>query len=358
MGEGLEKLKDGHDVRVGCAAPVILNGVGQALAVAGAAGGIGNDDDVSLFGEDGGVPARAPCVFPRGLGAAVDEEGDGVFFVGVEERRPHAEDMDVAVGVVGLDGAVGDLGWVEVEAGAVLGEGGEGLDGRLERGVDGGAEGCFPVRVGRGRCSWGQCRRRRGVEIPPYATINEAGARSEDVTVGEGDQTGHGAGDGVEHGLVDDGGVGVDVEDLFGAVVFSDHPKRVATVIPDDAAGAAVPPLLGERRGAVLGEPCGAVDVAHDEDFVPVGLVAVFTHGKKDDLGAVVREAGRRHRASKGAHVDSIDGGRRFKVVGEMNDVDITFGVQCWAEVGVFANKDETGGANVEVIGAAERGHR
>ena len=69
------------EILVGQAAPLLLDGVGEGLAVAGGSRGVGADGDVALFGEDGWVPARAPAVAPSALGSSVDEKCERVSFV-------------------------------------------------------------------------------------------------------------------------------------------------------------------------------------------------------------------------------------------------------------------------------------
>lgn len=64
--------------------PVILDSVGEFIAVAGGSGWVGRDDDVALVREDLGVPARAPRVVPGALRTTVDEVCERVFLALVE----------------------------------------------------------------------------------------------------------------------------------------------------------------------------------------------------------------------------------------------------------------------------------
>ena len=60
----LDVREPAHEIFIWKPAPAVADGVGEGLAVAGRAGGVGADDDVALLGEDGGVPARGPLVVP------------------------------------------------------------------------------------------------------------------------------------------------------------------------------------------------------------------------------------------------------------------------------------------------------
>lgn len=74
-------VEAGDEVVVGAAAPLAFDAGGEGAAEAGGAGGVGEEEeDVALFGEGGGVPARAPFVEPGGNGAAVEPEQEGVYF--------------------------------------------------------------------------------------------------------------------------------------------------------------------------------------------------------------------------------------------------------------------------------------
>ena len=55
-----------------------MDGVGEALAIRRASGGVDGDDDVALIGPDFEVPACGPRVKKGGLWAAVDNEGERV----------------------------------------------------------------------------------------------------------------------------------------------------------------------------------------------------------------------------------------------------------------------------------------
>ena len=61
-----------HQIFKGSAAPVTVDGVDEFLAVSGRAVEVDHDDDVSVGGEQFGVPAEAPVVSPGALRAAVD----------------------------------------------------------------------------------------------------------------------------------------------------------------------------------------------------------------------------------------------------------------------------------------------
>lgn len=133
----------GFEVVVGSAAPVAVGGGEEGVAEAGGAGGVGEHDDVACLGEDGRVPPGGPGVCPGGVGAAVDEEGDGIGFVWGEGGGPHDPGVDRVVAGAG-EGDFRDLGGGEAEGGAVRGEerlgGGDGVE-EGEDAVVG--EGCF-----------------------------------------------------------------------------------------------------------------------------------------------------------------------------------------------------------------------
>ena len=77
--------------------PVILDSVGEFVAVPGRAGWVWRDDDVALVGEDLGVPAGAPGVVPGALGTTVDEVGEGVFLALVEAFGVDYPGVDLSI---------------------------------------------------------------------------------------------------------------------------------------------------------------------------------------------------------------------------------------------------------------------
>lgn len=111
----------GFEIDVGRAAPIAVAGGEESVAEARGSGGVGQHDDVACFGEDGGVPPCGPGVCPGGVGAAVDEEGEGVAVLGGKGEGPHDPGVDVAAGG-GFEHNLGDLGGGEAEGGAVRGE--------------------------------------------------------------------------------------------------------------------------------------------------------------------------------------------------------------------------------------------
>lgn len=97
----LDVREAGFEVAAGSAAPFTVDGVEEGVAEAGGAGGVGQHDDVAGFGEDGGVPAGGPGVRPGGVGAAVDEKGEGVAFLWGEGRGPHDPGVDGVIAGAG-----------------------------------------------------------------------------------------------------------------------------------------------------------------------------------------------------------------------------------------------------------------
>ena len=76
----LDVCESVDEVFVGESAPLLPDGVGEGLSVAGGSGGVGTDGDVALLGEDGWIPACAPAVRPCALWAAMYEVSKRVFF--------------------------------------------------------------------------------------------------------------------------------------------------------------------------------------------------------------------------------------------------------------------------------------
>lgn len=68
----LDVFEQHLQVLVRPAAVLVYNIIRELLAVADTAADVGRDDDVALFGKDGGVPARGPLVVPGTVRAAVD----------------------------------------------------------------------------------------------------------------------------------------------------------------------------------------------------------------------------------------------------------------------------------------------
>lgn len=58
---------------------IVVDGGGEAFAVAGRAGVVGHEDDVAGGGEEVIVPAEEPLVFPSLVRTAVHEDEEGVF---------------------------------------------------------------------------------------------------------------------------------------------------------------------------------------------------------------------------------------------------------------------------------------
>ena len=76
-----------HEVLVGPVSPVLRHGVGERLAEARRAVAVHHHHHVAAGGEHLVIPARAPVVGPRGLGAAVEQVHHGVLLRRVETRR-------------------------------------------------------------------------------------------------------------------------------------------------------------------------------------------------------------------------------------------------------------------------------
>ena len=94
------------------------------MSETGGAGDVGKEDDVALFGEDGGVPACAPFVEVGCYGAAVYPEEEWVIFIGGEGGGFYDEGLEVvgACAVVAGDLDFADLRGVMGEmGGAVIG---------------------------------------------------------------------------------------------------------------------------------------------------------------------------------------------------------------------------------------------
>ena len=121
----LDMVEAIDEVLVRASAPVAFDGVDKVLAEARRAGGVGQDDDVALLGEDGRVPARAPFVEEGGHGPAVDPEEEGVLLARGEGGGFDDEGLDV-VGAGAGEVDVGDLGGGGGEmGGAVVGVAGD-----------------------------------------------------------------------------------------------------------------------------------------------------------------------------------------------------------------------------------------
>ena len=117
------------EVLVRASAPVAFDGVDIVLAEARRAGGIGQDDDVALLGEDGRVPPRAPFIEISGHGPAVDPEEEGVLLARGEGGGFDDEGLNV-VGAGAGEVDVGDLGGESGEmGGTVVGVAGDLLQG-------------------------------------------------------------------------------------------------------------------------------------------------------------------------------------------------------------------------------------
>src|SRR5213078_4247656 len=83
IGQRLQVIGALHEVVVALAAPVAADLVHEFLAEAGRAARVRQRDDVALRRPQLWVPAEAPAVLPGALRAAVDEERDRPFFLGV-----------------------------------------------------------------------------------------------------------------------------------------------------------------------------------------------------------------------------------------------------------------------------------
>src|SRR3546814_17438358 len=59
------------------AAPILVDAVGEGLAIAGRSVEIDGDDTIALLGIKARVPARRPAVAKAALRSAVDQESDG-----------------------------------------------------------------------------------------------------------------------------------------------------------------------------------------------------------------------------------------------------------------------------------------
>src|SRR3546814_21027057 len=75
------------------AAPILVDAVGEGLAIAGRAVEIDGDDAIALLGIKARVPARRPAVAEAALRSAVDQESDGQLrrrrLFGLEDHPPH-----------------------------------------------------------------------------------------------------------------------------------------------------------------------------------------------------------------------------------------------------------------------------
>src|ERR1039458_9359005 len=70
-----------------CGPPWMRNFTGYFLPASKFRSEVDHDDDISVCGEQFGIPAKAPVVSPGPLRPAVDEELHGIFFAGIEVRR-------------------------------------------------------------------------------------------------------------------------------------------------------------------------------------------------------------------------------------------------------------------------------
>ena len=71
-------VKSLHQVDIRRAAPVLVDSIGQLLAISCRSSGVQEDNDKAGAGKDVGVPAGAPVVVESALGSSVDNEGEGV----------------------------------------------------------------------------------------------------------------------------------------------------------------------------------------------------------------------------------------------------------------------------------------
>ena len=84
--------------------------------------GVGEDDDVALFGKECGVPARAPFVEPGGHGTAVVPEEEWVNFLVTwgEGRGFYNRGLDVVGACAGECDDGGDLRGILGEVGGTV----------------------------------------------------------------------------------------------------------------------------------------------------------------------------------------------------------------------------------------------
>lgn len=67
-----------HQVDIRRATPVLVDSIGQLLAISSRSSGVQEDNNKAGAGKDVGVPAGAPVVVEGALGSSVDNESEGV----------------------------------------------------------------------------------------------------------------------------------------------------------------------------------------------------------------------------------------------------------------------------------------
>jgi len=76
-----------HEVLIGEATPLLLDGVCESLTETSASGRVRSDNHIALFSKDSGVPPGTPTVCPCPLWSSVDEVGKRIFLIFLESGR-------------------------------------------------------------------------------------------------------------------------------------------------------------------------------------------------------------------------------------------------------------------------------
>lgn len=223
-----------HQINIRRAAPVLVDGIGQLLAISSRSSGVQKDSDKASAGKDVGVPAGVPVIIEGALGSSVDKESKRVLLRGIKSDGLKEESVNVSA-LISLE--VDILGLGEVDVGkSIRMDVGAALDGL---GLD--------------------------IDSKKVTGGGQRGSRVEDGVVIDQAQSALGV-------FTDDGldglGLEVDLEDLDAALILSSDKDGLVFGVKENAAGAAVPVLGDDAR----------VAVGVDDNSVTVSLVLGLEH--------------------------------------------------------------------------------